>query len=169
MARNRPFFYFDDAVLVEGDRITDDTPNLLDNPGFEVWTDTQDSHPLNWSVNGQDLIIKREEVIYKSGKYSAGLTTGRATGHVMLDKRLPAAKFAGKTITLGAWIKSDTKDAASVCILDFVQGMHEVTGSDHDGDGKWQFVIVTRAIRPEATGEIVLRLSAFVPFIKEPE
>jgi hypothetical protein len=48
--------------------------------------------------------------------------------------------------------------------------MHEVTsgeGEGDPGDGKWHFVTATRRIRDDATGEVVLRLSAQVPFIKE--
>ena len=163
-------FYFDDAVLVEGDRITGNQRNLLENPGFEQWTAAPDSRPTDWVVGGQGAVIVREEKLVKSGKYAARLTTDRTRGHVLIDMRLPAARFAGKTITLGTWLRSEIKDVAGVQILDFVKGMHEVTsGQVHPGDGPWRFVTATRTIRPDATGQIVLRLSAQVPFLKEPE
>ena len=33
-------------------------------------------------------------------------------------------------------------------------------------DGKWHFVTTTKTIRPDATGEIVLRISQWMPFDK---
>ena len=165
-------FYFDDAVLVEGDRITGNQPNLLTNPGFEEWTPGLDSRPADWIVTGQGPVIVREVADVKSGKYAARLTTDLPQGHVIIDKRLPAGRFAGKTITLGVWVRSSLKDGAGVQILDFVQGMHEVgfgSGPGDPGDGTWHFVTVTRKIRADATGDVVLRLSAGVPFIKDPD
>ena len=165
-------FDFDGAILVEGDRITGNQPNLLTNPGFEQWTPAPDSRPTDWVVGGQGPVIVREEADVKQGRYAARLTTSLTRGHVLIDKRLPAARFAGKTITLGAWVRSRIKDVAGVAILDFVQGMHEVSGGSgpgDPGDGKWHFVTATRKIRADATGEVVLRLSAHVPFIKDPD
>ena len=162
--------YFDDAVLVLGDRITGNQPNLLGNPGFEQWTAAPDRRPTDWIVGGQGPVIVREVTRVKSGKYAARLTTDRPSGHVLIDKRLPAGRFAGKTVTLGTWLRADIKDIAGVQILDFVKGMHEVTGGQIDREeGPWRFVTATRTIRPDATGEIVLRLSAHVPFLKEPD
>ena len=163
-------FYFDEAILVEGDRIAGNEPNLLTNPGFEQWTAGPTSQPADWLVAGQGAVIVREEADVKAGKYAVRLTTSLPRGHVIIDKQLPAARFAGKTITLGVWVRSKIKDVAGVQILDFVQGMHEVTsgeGEGDPGDGKWHFVTATRRIRDDATGEVVLRLSAQVPFIKE--
>ena len=162
--------YFDDVVLVLGNRITGSQSNLLDNPGFERWSGAADRRPTDWIVGGEGPVIVREETLVKSGTYAARLTTGRPSGHVLIDKRLPAARFAGRTITLGAWLRADIQGIAGVQILDFVKGMHEVTGSRVDRqEGPWRFVTATRTIRPNATGQIVLRLSAHVPFLKEPD
>jgi len=163
-------FDFDEAILVEGDRITGNQPNLLTNPGFEQWTSGPDSRPTDWLVTGQGAVIVREEAGVKAGKYAARLTTSLPQGHVIIDKRLPAARFAGKTVTLGVWVRSRIKGVAGAQILDFVQGMHQVSGGSgpgDPGDGKWHFVTATRKIRPDATGEVVFRLSAHVPFVKE--
>ena len=163
-------FDFDDAVLVEGGRITEHQPNLLTNPGFEQWSLGADSRPVDWVVTGQGPVIVREETDVKAGKYAARLTTSLPQGHVIIDKRLPAARFAGKTVTVGVWVRSRMAGIAGVQILDFVQGMHQVshgTGPGDPGDGKWHFITATRKIRADATGEVVFRLSAGVPFIKE--
>ena len=163
-------FYFDDAVLVDGTEITGKEKNLLDNPGFEQWPDASGAKPPFWSVGGEGTLLVREVKLVRSGRYAARLTTGRTRGHVLIDMRMPAKRFAGKTITFGAWLRADIKDVAGIQILDFVQGRHEVSSSEgHNGDGQWRFVTVTRAIRPDATGQVVLRLSAHVPFVKKVE
>ena len=165
-------FYFDDAVLVEGDRVAGDLPNLLTNPGFENWTAGPERRPVDWVVGGQGVVIFREEADVKSGKYAARLTTDLPQGHVIIDKRLPAERFAGKTITLGVWVRSRLGGVAGVQILDFVKGMHEVSGGSgpgDPGDGEWHFVTATRKVRADATDHVVLRLSAHVPFVKDPD
>jgi len=162
-------FYFDDAVLVQGEAIADNSTNLLANPGFEQWTAAGDSHPVGWQVGGEGTVIVRETKRVKSGNYAIGLTTDLTRGHVLIDMRLPAARFAGKTITFGTWVNAGLAEAAGVEILDFVQDMHEVSpGAGHPGDGKWHFVTVTRMIRPAASGQVVFRLSAHVPYVKRP-
>ena len=160
-------FYFDDAILVDSQKITGKEKNLLDNPSFEQWP-AAGAKPVSWSVGGEGTVIVREETLVKSGHYAACLTTDRTRGHVLVDMRVPAKRFAGKTITFGTWLHAGIKDVAGVQILDFVQGRHEVSSSEgHPGDGQWRFVSVTRSIRPDATGQVVLRLSAQVPFIKK--
>ena len=160
-------FYFDDAVLVEGKTITGKQPNLLENPGFEKWSTGPNPTPARWTVGGEGPVIVRERKIVKSGRSAARLTTDRTHGHVLIDMRLPATRFAGKTITLGTWLRAEIGEVAGVEILDFVQGRHEVTGGGgHPGDRRWRFVTVTRSIRPDATGQVVLRLSVHVPFVK---
>ncbi len=163
------FAYFDDAVLVEGDQIRAGAKNLLKNPGFEKWSGTPNRFPDGWTVAGQGVEILQERKLVKSGRCSARLTTGLLQGHVIIDQYVPAKQFAGKTITLGAWILTSVKDAAGVNILDFVGSTHEVNSlgsGDNPGDGQWHFVTATKTIRPDATGEVRLRLSFQVPYVK---
>ena len=111
-----------------------------------------------------------KQTLVKSGRSAAQLTTGRTRGHVSIDKRLPTKRFAGKTITLGTWLHASVKNVAGLQILDFIQGNHEISVSEaHPGDEQWHFLSVTRTIRPEATGQVVFRLSVHVPFVKRPE
>ena len=160
------FAYFDDAALVEGNEVAATARNILDNPGFEKWAGKRTSPPESWIVTGQGAVILREEGFVKSGKYSARLTTELLQGHVIIDQHIPAAPLAGRTVTLGAWIRTSLKDVAGVQILDFAQGMWDVAGGGHPGDGEWHFVTVTKAIRPDATGKVRLRLSAHIPYLK---
>jgi hypothetical protein len=161
-------FYFDDAVLVEGNTVTNNKKNLLENPGFEQWSTAPNPTPDQWSVSGEGPVIAHEQTLVKSGRSAVRLTTDRTSGHVYIDRRLPAKRFAGKTVTLGTWLHSSIKNVAGVEILDTVQGLHEVSGSEpHPGDDQWHFVTVTRTIRPNATNQVVLRLSVHIPFLKK--
>ena len=160
------FVYFDDTVLVEGNEVAATARNILDNPGFEKWVGQETSLPESWIVTGQGPVVLREEGLVKAGKYSARLTTERLQGHVIIDQHIPAAPLAGKTVTLGAWIRTSLKDVAGVQILDFAHGMWDVTGGGHPGDGQWHFVTATKAIRPGVTGKVRLRMSAHIPYLK---
>jgi len=163
------FVYFDDAVMVEGRKIDADTPNLLKNAGLENWSQGPDEAPDGWIIRGEGTRIRRQETAAKSGRYSARLTTVHLRGHVLLDQHIPAAPYAGKTIALGAWVRTDMKDIGTVHIVDFVGGVHETAVPDnggHPGDGKWHFLTATKTIRRDATGKIYLSLQAQIPFLK---
>ncbi len=161
-------FYFDDAVLVEGSSITGEELNLLKNPDFEQWNALPDRKPAEWIVSGEGPLIVHEQSLVKSGRSAVRLTTDRTRGHVFIEQRVPVQRFAGKTITLGTWLHAGIANVAGLEIIDSVQGMHEVSGGEsHPGDEQWHFLTVTRTIRPDATNELVLRLSVHVPFVKK--
>ena len=160
------FVYFDDAVLVEGSEISEEPQNLLKNPGMEVWSQGPDKSPDNWIGTGQDPAVLREESIVKSGKCSARLTTTLMQGHVFFDQRIPAEQLAGKTITLGCWIKTDLEETGDLQILDRADNVWEVTGNPYPGGGQWHFVTVTKTIRQNLTDRVRLRLSAHIPVKK---
>jgi hypothetical protein len=161
------WFYIDEAVLVEGDKITGDQPNLLENPGFEQWTDAPNSPPVAWDLNGHDPLIRSEDTHVKGGKHSVALSVGGIQGHTMVQKSIPAEDYAGKTITLGAWMRSTAESETCVQILDFVRGSHTTSTGAVEGDGKWHYITTTKTIRPDATGLIVLRLSQWMPLLKD--
>ena len=62
------------------------------------------------ALRGKAKKIFGEGQSVKSGKYSAKLTTALLQGHVIIDQYVPAERFAGKTITLGAWVLTDIKE-----------------------------------------------------------
>ena len=176
--------WFDDPVLVEGDRVTENSKNLLVNPSLEAWGRGPNDAPDGWILKGQGPAIAREETRARSGKYSAALTSIRFTGHVFFDYHIPAKPFLGKTVTFGAWVCSYRKmgglsifdhaggdpDAKWTHCLDVGKfGQFDCAGSgyQHPGDGKWHFMTATKRIRPNAQGDIWLRLEARMPH--EPE
>ena len=165
------FVWFDDTVLVEGSTIDGSARILLENPGLEQWRHGPEPTPDAWIVGGEGPQILRDESVVKAGKYSLRMTTELSHGHVIIDQHIPAAAWAGKTITFGAWTRSDMKGVGGVEILDFIGNLHEVSSIHigHPGDGEWHFVSATKTIRAEATEHVRLRLSAHIPFIKAAE
>ena len=114
---------------------------------------------------GHDPLIRPEDVTVKSGKHSVALSVAGIQGHTMVQKYLPAAEYAGKTLTLGAWMRG-TRSEVAAQILDFVHGEHTTSSGSAPGDDKWHFVTATRTIRPDATGSVILRLSQWIPVLK---
>ena len=132
--------------------------NILKNDDLESWI-IADASPQGWYLAGQGPSVTREKKIVKTGKYSARLATVLPRGHVFLDQRLAAGSYAGKTITLGAWVKSDY-EMGHVQILDFVAGEHKVSSvqvaysGEEDG---WRFLTTSKTIRKDAD-RILFRL-----------
>ena len=172
--------YFDDPVLVEGARITQESRNVLTNPSLEMWSNGSARAPDGWILKGQGPSIAREATRVRSGKYSARLTSVRFTGHVFFDYHLPAEPYLGKEVTFGAWVCSDRKmgglslydhsggqpGAKWTHCLDvgkFGQFDSAGCGEPYPGDGKWRFMTATKTIRPNAQGDIWLRLEARMP------
>ena len=112
------YFYFDAATVTEGQAA--DGPNLLENGDFEDWTDAPAPRPVGWLASGQQPVAAIVETDVKTGRRAARLTTRLLQGHVFFDQSVPAERFAGKTVTLSVWIKTQMKAGAGLQILDFV-------------------------------------------------
>jgi hypothetical protein len=161
------FVCFDDAVLAEGTTISEGSVNLLKNGGFEAWSSGPNASPDAWVASGQSPVVAQEGARVKSGASSARITSTLIQAHVFFDQRIPVGNLAGKTVTLGAWVWSAVAESGDLQILDYFGATHDVGSSDgHPGDGQWHWLTATKTIRPEATGEICLRLSGRMPFIR---
>jgi len=149
---------FDGVNLAEAEKITGSEVNLLANGDFEVWRAGPDAAPDGWVLVGRTPAVSRDEVVPRLGRYSAQLTTASIsdTGHVSLDQSLPAQSLAGKTVTLGAWVKTSASGMGNLQIVG--------TNSCEPPSvvGEWQFLTVTGTIPEDATGDIVFRLRVFV-------
>jgi hypothetical protein len=166
------FLYVDDVVLVEGPTVTAAAPNLLNNPGFEAWGKAADQAPDGWYVNLDEPVIQRQDAIVRSGKYAVRLTSDVSSKQVLLETQqaIPAAQYAGKTITMGVWARADMpemKGAADLQILDLVNGSYDVATSLDalPADRQWHFITATKTIRPGATGNLRVRIAANIPYL----
>ncbi len=132
--------------------------DILMNGDLESWTVAGEA-PDHWIASGQEPAVYRELKEVKSGRYALRLTTAlpHGRGHVFIDQSVPAQPYAGKTVTLGAWVTGE----AGAQILDFANGSVEVggTGTEHIGQDGWRFRTNTKAIRTDAD-TVVFRLGA---------
>ena len=76
---------------------------------------------------------------------------------------LPAELVAGKTVTLGAWIKTNCQDVGNLEIVGVYHGTKSAV-SPPDGEG-WRLHTLSARIPQDATGVIICRLRAFVQFV----
>ena len=166
-----PVVNFDGAVFVLGDALEDGQANLLENGGFELWTTGASEAPNHWQLvtggllTGKSAAVHRDDTPAKLGRHSArlGMATPGDTGHISLDQGLPAELVAGKTVTLGAWIKTNCQDVGNLEIVGVYHGTKSAV-SPPDGEG-WRLHTLSARIPQDATGVIICRLRAFVQFV----
>ena len=168
-----PRINFDGVVLIVGDKITGGERSLLTNGDFKLWPNGPDQAPKGWSLiksglqSGKSARVKRDETAAKSGRYSPqlGMATLGDTGHISLDQAVPAKDIAGKTVTFGAWIKTNDPDIGNLEIVGVYHGTTS-TVSPPDDRG-WRFHTMTATIPADTTDAVVVRLRAFVQYSPE--
>ena len=159
-------------MLVVGDEITGSQRNLLANGAFEAWSNGPDKAPDGWSLvigstAGKSARVMRDAASAKLGPCSPqlGMATLGDTGHISLDQAVAADLIAGKTVTFGAWIKTNDPDLGNLQIVGVYHGI-TATASPPDAQG-WQFHTLTGPIPRETTGRVLFRLRAFVQYSPE--
>lgn len=98
-----------------------------------------------------------------SGSSSVKLITPSGGGEAMLYRDIAPmyseelADYEGKTVTFGAWVKTNDSGVALVLILDDVTGI--TRSQSHPGDGQWHFLTVSRTV-PGGIAKLPVFLSA---------
>ena len=153
---------FADVVLVEGEKIEGEQRNMIPNSRFEYWT--KRGKPLSWKV-GKTKATK----INDGDKQGVMFTSDEPTNYCQADMLIPVKRLAGKTVTFGAWIRSNIA-GANILIIDRHGGDHELSSPGQDSgfkpDNQWHWITVTRTIRPHATGDVIFRLGGNMMFKK---
>jgi hypothetical protein len=130
---------------------------LLANPGFEVWDKGPNAAPTGWTLGGgPSAAIGRESIIVFDGLYSARLASAQnETAYLEADKRgnpLDLAYLSGRTISFGVYVNTSTSGRVTLRIYDDDgTGAQFTEGAAHTGGGTWQFLTVTRTLRPGLT------------------
>jgi len=152
---------FDGVVVQEGESIADGL-SLLTNGGFEAWGAGEDRPPDGWTlIQNIPAVITRDDKSAKVGSLAVQVTTANNDdfGHISLDQQLSAASLAGKTVTFGAWIRTNS---AAVGNLEIVGENPFKSSGEVLGDGQWRFRTITCKIPEERTmGDIIFRLRTF--------
>jgi|GEM_PF-3174423 len=141
-------------------------PNLLAGyASLEGWPNGPASPPDGWdpSVDTGSTIAQETSSTYvHSGTSSVRLSTGPGGGDSAIFRNIvpfgnkeALAKYEGKTVTLGAWVKTSDPEAALAVVLDDVAG--PTFSNTHPGDGQWHFLTATQAV-----GRDIMKLQAFL-------
>lgn len=137
--------------------------NMIPNSRFRFWTKA--GPPLSWRTGKATLTM-----IEDGDKQGVMFTSDEPSEHCQADMLIPAKKLWGKTVTFGAWIKSNIS-GASLTIIDRLSGDHELSSPGKDcgflPDNQWHWITVTRTIRPHAQDNVTFRLSATMMFKKK--
>ena len=123
--------------------------NLIDNSGFEVWTDM----PFGWSVEG-DCEVTRVEgggVLFKA----------KDDGAPFLYQGVePRSYHRGNLITLASWVKSSVPRSVVVEFSD--RKGTDIKSQPHPGDGRWHLLSVTLRV-PHDAEVLEMRLRSYRP------
>lgn len=120
--------------------------NLLDNWSYELWSDGTSSAPDGWIFASDGGSVAQESSIVKTGTYSAKLTRTTATYCYLEFIISNYLDYAGKTLTLGAWVYA-AANGARILIHD-----GSTTYSDmHPGDSTQKFITVSKTISDTPT------------------
>lgn len=132
--------------------------NLLQDPLFECWENTDSIVPGTWRLTGAGATIARNTVVADRavGKMAAHVTFGAATANLeqfILDSTSYDQYFDGKIVTAGCFVKGSAAGTARVRISD---GPDDSDSPTNVGTGI-EFLAVEHEINAAAT-EINLQL-----------
>jgi hypothetical protein len=129
------------------------------NGNFELWGSTAGggpaaNPPTGWTKVGAGSTVARDASNFKIGPaYAAALT--RAGTNCYLGQNIagfaefgPVARWQGKTVTFGCWVRATVGSAGRLSIND---GVGTTSSSTHTGGSAFEWLQVTRTIDASAT------------------
>ncbi len=130
---------------------------LLLNGGFEVWDKGAGAAPAGWTLGGGPAAAAaREALNVMTGVYSAGLSSGlNEDAYLEADHRqnpVSLSLVSGKTVSFGAYVNTASAGRVTLRIYDDDgTGAQFTESAVHSGSGGWEFLSVTRTLRPGLT------------------
>ncbi len=129
------------------------SPNILDNSGFELWGRGADAQLHGWVLSGTSATATRVDGEY--GRYGVRLTRAGADAALTQTIPIPIQQLYGKSISVFARIKCGTASVASVRIND---GTDTTSTSTHDGGSDWDEFTATHTVNADAVGPLKIEL-----------
>jgi len=124
--------------------------NLLKNGDFESWSAGTAVAPDGWTLEGAGASVARNGTNFKIGTYGVAITYGSVEAGLYLSDRSVSSFYSGllgKTLTMGAWVKTSTGSQARVYLDDGITASYS---SYHTGGGTWEFLTVSHTIAGNA-------------------
>ena len=118
-----------------------------------IWSAGTSSTPDWWSFGDDNSTIAKDTANFKIGATSAAITHTASTRRLVLQQNVvdnywPVARWQGRTVTFGCWVRTSTVGKARLEVED---GVGCTFSSDHTGGGGWEFLTVTRTLDASAT------------------
>jgi hypothetical protein len=129
------------------------SPNMIDNPSFELWGRGVDSQLHGWTLAGGSSTVTR--VDGTQGRFAVRIS--RSGNDVTLTQTIsiPIIQLYSKSISIFARIKCSTASAAFVRVND---GTDTTDTSSHDGGGDWDEFTATHTVNADAVGPLTIEL-----------
>lgn len=159
---------FDGAALAIGPTVTDALPptqaasqvpqldfNWTFNGDQEIWGAGNSAAPTGWTLVGAGATVAKNTTTgqFKIGTASVSLTRAGTDLHLLQSVHLiagfdPVARWQGKTVTFGMWVRATVANRARIAIND---GVGQTSSDYHSGGSAFEFLKVTRTIDNAAT------------------
>ena len=129
-------------------------PNLLVNPGFEIWqrgagpfTTTDGFSADEWALKGGTGQSVSRSASPKSGVYGLSYTNTSGAAR-SLNQGVEAYKsLEGLYVTFSVWVNCATASMARAFITDYVAAQESVVSGYHTGGGAWERLTAVKLIR----------------------
>ena len=134
------------------------SPNLVDNETFDVWGDGKQNIPPRWVLSGAGATITRRKGIDEG----RAALLARTSADAMLRQSLGTlhGQLRGKQVTASVDVWCSAANRARISLRD-ESGQNIVRSGFHDGDSRWQQLVVSGyTVNEERDGlEIALEVS----------
>lgn len=123
------------------------------NSNFEIWGAGTAAAPTGWTLSGAGASVARNTSNQKIGNACAAVTRSGTNCYITQNAAAisewgPIARFQGKTVAFGCWVRASVASAARLTIAD---GVGTSTSSTHTGGGTYEWLQVSRTIDAAAT------------------
>lgn len=129
--------------------------NWTFNGDQEIWGAGTSAAPTGWTLTGAGATVAKNTTAgqFKIGTASVAITRVGADATLHQDIDLisgfgPAARWQGKTVTLGKWVRATVASRARIQLND---GVGTTSSSYHTGSSTLEFLTATRTLDGAAT------------------
>lgn len=130
------------------------SPNLIDNGGFEAWGIGSNAGLHGWVLSGTNATVTRVDGTY--GRYAARVTRSGTNVNLTQTIPIPIMQLYGEEISVFGRIKSSVAGNGAISISDGTDG---TATSAHDGGGDWDEFTATHTVNADAAGPLTITLA----------
>ncbi len=131
------------------------SPNLIDNGGFESWGIGSSAGLHAWTLSGTSATVTRVDGTY--GRFAARLTSTGGNGAVLTQTiPIPIQQLYSEVIKFSVRVKTST---AAMATVDVTDGTDTTQSTAHAGGGAWTTLTVSHTVNAAAAGPLQFKLT----------